>query len=508
MAKVIKTDYPSVNTGFKVYVVFKGVEGIYSDFAAIHSRGWYYQAYVNAYEGLQAWFNHCRARHRHRVPPSTPEDPFTIAAWKEWRSRIDTRRSAQQFDLEQLSVEIDALQVNPARSRVAVEDVLLAAREGGGSYRISSVADIDDWQEIPLPPGPPSPQHPRSGRAPSSHAGTNSTSTKAKPFPQGRTGDTAMAGPSHSRARSSSPQKRGRRRVPSKNADDSDSYNSVSDGKQLWWYLVRGGGLMKSFVDGEVAEKEVRRLDRLGITSEMTMFKTRADMEAFSTASDSSAPRKVGNPGHFHGRRRELLLEFKEEYLVLKDNPHKSESFWKGVYSTYFEEFPYHLAERPDIPYVLAPDALKAADQAVRDEALKNGKKQLKTFFYNLRTKSASVTTNLWKELLTKGLKNTIPKPRREVDFRVYMRERREEINTEAKQRWSTLNEQERTATPEIVMRSKVGKEWFDKESDDVKQRVRETVERNHEERMLEYERQVSGNAGDVAADSEVDMQR
>ena len=92
------------------------------------------------------------------------------------------------------------------------------------------------------------------------------------------------------------------------------------------------------------------------------------------TSAQAPAPRRVGNPGVFQGRRRELLLEHKEEYLALKDNPHKAPEFWKRLISAYFGEFPYHLSNfGPHL--VLAPDILEKLDKAMRDDAMVLGVK-------------------------------------------------------------------------------------------------------------------------------------
>ncbi|KAL1740609.1 hypothetical protein HDZ31DRAFT_67776 [Schizophyllum fasciatum] len=210
------------------------------------------------------------------------------------------------------------------------------------------------------------------------------------------------------------------------------------------------------------------------------------------------ALRKPGNPGVFQGRRRELLLEYKAEYLTLRDNAHKSEAFWKRLYAAYFGEFPYHLADRGP-PCVLAPDVLKAEDQDMRAKAMTQGMKQLKTFFYNLRTKASTVTANLWRDILLKALRSSQPKPRREIDFHVYMRERRDDIVAEAKARWEALSESERKATPELVQRVKVAKEWLEQETEDVKEHIRQVIERSFAERMAAYEKQMdAGNDGDL----------
>ena len=83
----------------------------------------------------------------------------------------------------------------------------------------------------------------------------------------------------------------------------------------------------------------------------------------------SSKNPKPGNPGHFHGRRLELLLEFLPLYLAKRHSKKECAELWAEIKTRWYTEFPYHLRDGLGAPLVLAPEILYKLDEEARREA-------------------------------------------------------------------------------------------------------------------------------------------
>ena len=109
--------------------------------------------------------------------------------------------------------------------------------------------------------------------------------------------------------------------------------------------------------------------------------------------------------------------------------------------------------------------------------------------------KESAVNSNVWKEILTKAVNATLhkAKPRREADFRMYLRENRAAVTEEAQSRWAAMSDAERENNALIAVKCTVAKEWLEGESEDVKKDLQERIEADYQERQAEYELRLKG---------------
>ncbi|TRM56366.1 hypothetical protein BD626DRAFT_575764 [Schizophyllum amplum] len=308
------TDVPGLKTGTKVYLVRKGVEGIYADYNLVDDD-WKCEVYENAADGELAWKEHCRRRHcGHDTPQSLPPNPFNEAAWRAWRAEIDRRQQMKKLRgcFASLSVGSPPPPVGqrsaPATAlRVTPEDVLrAAAREFGGGYRASPPpqalhTDAGSYHDG----GDDNPEeHPsvREGGRPRQRlpqdrnfAESASVSTTGRSHAKGvrdnastRVGNISRNGEgpsSRQRTKSSSPRKRGNpsARVSSWSKDDLQQFvvvDSDTDEGEAW-YLVVGEDAVKTLYNVDDAKRILRRSAIEGKRAEMLTFDSYGELEEY-----------------------------------------------------------------------------------------------------------------------------------------------------------------------------------------------------------------------------------
>ncbi|KAL1724980.1 hypothetical protein EV714DRAFT_277958 [Schizophyllum commune] len=207
-----------------------------------------------------------------------------------------------------------------------------------------------------------------------------------------------------------------------------------------------------------------------------------------SKGEKKDAPKQArGNPGIWHGERRDFLLSYLDRYL--EHGRSRGNGFVAEVLDNYLERFPYHFADGPtNIPDDATDEQRAELDAELRRQARVTAEPQIRSFFKNKATKVNIVKKSPFRDFFKQALKGIIPSlTRREPEHKVWMRqpEYREAFVPEFKQRWEEAN---KPTTEELAFRVKIAKEVYERQDEEVKARVQQLVKED-------YERQLARNA-------------
>ncbi|KAJ6630398.1 hypothetical protein B0H10DRAFT_1939157 [Mycena sp. CBHHK59/15] len=219
---------------------------------------------------------------------------------------------------------------------------------------------------------------------------------------------------------------------------------------------------------------------------------------------DTDEPRKKrGTPSDFQGSRLEFLQSRVPEYLKYSKKKQTRE-FWADFMHDYWCKFPWRvpLEEEPppgaDLPPSDAEAAFKALDMDLSPEEEENKsqiqtatKKKIKGWFNRQRPANMGIHLNPFFDYLARMRRqNNSPCPKCLPDHQFYLQhdDFKEEV---ARQFQKEYGHEPRSK--HISLRCQLAQKLLKKESDDVKQRIKEENDAVHEAEVEEWEEEEEG---------------
>ncbi|KAL1689037.1 hypothetical protein GGG16DRAFT_58633 [Schizophyllum commune] len=220
-----------------------------------------------------------------------------------------------------------------------------------------------------------------------------------------------------------------------------------------------------------------------------------------ATSVEEKKPR--GNPGIFHGERKEFLLSHVPAYRA--HGRKRGESMVPKVVDAYLERWRFHLSDGPEIPPDATPEQRAAIEEAAMEDARVQATPQIRSFLKNQGTKINAINRRPFRSLLTNALKLIVGKQtRHEAEHKMWMKqpEYKEILEPEFKRQWA---EADLPATQELRFRVDVARKMYEEQDDEVKNRVRELVKEAYEE---EVARRASLTEEDEVSDEAASLYR
>ncbi|KAL1714112.1 hypothetical protein EV715DRAFT_295471 [Schizophyllum commune] len=204
-------------------------------------------------------------------------------------------------------------------------------------------------------------------------------------------------------------------------------------------------------------------------------------------SSANKPPAPCGNPGVWFGDRKAFLDARLPAFL---DWGHAvCKKFTAQVTEDYLAVNPYHLNDcGPTLPEGATEEEKAESDRLAREGAKLKAGKQIHSYYKNKRTKAVAAKKQPFHDFLKNGLRAVISrKPRRDEEAKFWMKydEWRPKFAEEFEQRWAKADRPEKQR---LAYRVEVARDMYEKEDDEVKERVQKLVAADYERRIQEYE--------------------
>ncbi|KAJ7024472.1 hypothetical protein C8F04DRAFT_1239615 [Mycena alexandri] len=208
------------------------------------------------------------------------------------------------------------------------------------------------------------------------------------------------------------------------------------------------------------------------------------------SGNDDDAPKKRGNPGDFHGKREEFLREHLEEYIAASE-ARGTRTFWPTLFGKWWALFPWTLPIEKDstdgIELDTRPDTALSDDERAQKRAVLDAMEtKIKSWYNYQRAHHGGGAKNPWAPLL-KELRDNVnaPAPKRLADFQCYMQ--RPEYKEEIQRLFEERHPDKIRGRGTINERAAIARELLAAESVEVKKKIHELADAEHEEEMKDW---------------------
>ncbi|KAL1739999.1 hypothetical protein HDZ31DRAFT_68378 [Schizophyllum fasciatum] len=382
------------------------------------------------------------------------------------------------------------------------------ASQGRQSARAISLSSSDDdnaGRASARVSAPPSPSKPRVFPAPGPVRATASAKGRGIAVTT-----TITAGAEAPRSRSSSPRKPRSTRPQLSKLLSSTSTSSISALTEAleqsgvsqaappvktlarWWVVIcETDGTKRTTTSLTTAERWLSEAEAAGLEAYLQLAEGEEQL---------ACPKQEGrgNPGIWHGDRKDFLETYLERYL--ERGRHAGQSYVSQVIDAYLKEYPYHFDDDPGIPEDITEKVVRDELDAKAKQKARAKADPVRSWFKNQRTKQNSVTKHPFRAFLAQNLKVlSAIKPRHEAEHKMWMKqpEYREILTPIFKERWAR---QGLPSTQELAYRVRVAQEVYEEQNADVKERVRQLVKEDYARRVAL--RTTIGESDDVTPES------
>ncbi|KAL1740801.1 hypothetical protein HDZ31DRAFT_76635 [Schizophyllum fasciatum] len=254
-----------------------------------------------------------------------------------------------------------------------------------------------------------------------------------------------------------------------------------------WWVVIcKTDGAKRTTASLPAAHRWLAEAEAAGMDAHLELAETEEELATvLRTTKETTGPKqeKPGNPGIWHGARKNFLASYLDRYLGGGKN--NGISFVSGVIDEYLKTFPYHFNDSAEIPDdVTDKDRCLQLDAEAKQRARQKADQQIRSWFKNQATKQNSVTKNPFRAFLAQGLKTlSTVKPRHEAEHKMWMKqpEYRNVLAPIFQERWAA---QTLGSTQELAYRVQVAQEVYEEQDAGVKARVRKLVEEDYQRRV------------------------
>ncbi|KAJ7601428.1 hypothetical protein DFH06DRAFT_1154134 [Mycena polygramma] len=201
---------------------------------------------------------------------------------------------------------------------------------------------------------------------------------------------------------------------------------------------------------------------------------------------DSTKPKqKPGNKGDFHGQRLAFLKEQLDGYLEASRNG-KTRKFWPPFFEKYWDKFSWRLKldEEPEEGATsTAMEVLSKEEFEQKAKVQLATKIKLKTW-YNHHRNALGMASNPFTPWLSRLRRPDESCPKRTTDYQYYMqhKDHKEAVDLEFRTKhWDAPREKQ------LSLRCKVARDMFALESNDVRDRIRQEAQEEHDEELQRW---------------------
>ncbi|KAJ6504285.1 hypothetical protein C8R47DRAFT_1248391 [Mycena vitilis] len=201
---------------------------------------------------------------------------------------------------------------------------------------------------------------------------------------------------------------------------------------------------------------------------------------------DPTKPKqKPGNKGDFHGQRLAFLKEQLDGYLEASRNG-KTRKFWPPFFEKYWDKFSWRLKLDEEPEEGATSTAMEVLSKEEFEEKAKvqlATKIKLKTW-YNHHRNALGMASNPFTPWLSRLRRPEESCPKRTTDYQYFMqhKDHKEAVDLEFKTKhWDAPREKQ------LSLRCKVAREMFALESNDVRDRIRQEAQEEHEEELQRW---------------------
>ncbi|KAJ7201971.1 hypothetical protein B0H12DRAFT_1244105 [Mycena haematopus] len=190
--------------------------------------------------------------------------------------------------------------------------------------------------------------------------------------------------------------------------------------------------------------------------------------------------KKTGKPSDFQGKRAEFLQDFYPTYADASKR-NKTRGIWRDFFITYWARFPWRLPltqdPDPDDPtdYALPPQ--NEDEEALKAKIMPQIESKIKSYL-GRQGKASGMKDNPWAPWLTRFRAPAGPAPKKLADYQFYMQHNdfKSKVAEEFKLRSSGI-----PAAEHLKLRAHIAKEFFLAEEEEVRTKMRQEAEAEHE---------------------------
>ncbi|KAJ7241842.1 hypothetical protein C8J57DRAFT_1526638 [Mycena rebaudengoi] len=213
-------------------------------------------------------------------------------------------------------------------------------------------------------------------------------------------------------------------------------------------------------------------------------------------------PKKRGTPSHFQGKRAAFLEAHVTEFLA-HSKKKTVPAFYQTFFPSYWRAFPWRLGlteEPPDEPEPVPADvdeAFKALDLDLTPEEIERKatiqtetKAKIKNWFGRKRSGNNTLHKNPYFAWLSKMHEVEAPAPKRLADYQYYMQH--DDFKNRVTKRFNIESCVE-PRSKHITLRCKIAREMLEAEPEDVKKRLKEEADVEHEDALARHQEEDEG---------------
>ncbi|OJT12471.1 hypothetical protein TRAPUB_10979 [Trametes pubescens] len=202
---------------------------------------------------------------------------------------------------------------------------------------------------------------------------------------------------------------------------------------------------------------------------------------------------KPGNPGIFHGARRDYLHEHIKTFAELKHKARGSQNtFWEKLYAGYWSRWPWYipLDKEPDEGSWAEPDTTNPEQLKAKGKVIKITQGQIRNHMRNERNNFMRAGENIWAPLLQCLYERANPPSALHMlsNWQLYMSKKPDEIDELFDERWPGAGLDD---TYKLAFRSSMARELLQQESEEYQASLEAEAKDMHKAALVEYNRQM-----------------